>query len=56
MCQHIFEGRADGVTCRFCGYHMTPEQYAEYQDKRTEKKPQSATRKPRQKKEATTNE
>lgn len=30
MCQHIFEGRADGVTCRLCGYHMTPEEYAEY--------------------------
>ena len=30
MCQHIFEGRADGVTCRLCGYHMTPQEYAEY--------------------------
>ena len=30
MCNHIFEGRADGVTCRLCGHHMTPEEYDEY--------------------------
>lgn len=29
-CKHIFEGRADGVHCKLCGLHMTPEVYAAY--------------------------
>lgn len=56
MCQHIFEGRADGVTCTLCGYHMTASEYAEYLDQRNSKKPQGTARKPRKKKEATANE
>lgn len=30
MCNHIFEGRADGVTCILCGYHMTAAEYFAY--------------------------
>lgn len=41
MCQHIFEGRADGVTCRLCGYHMTPQEYAEYLHPSTPEEPEN---------------
>lgn len=72
MCQHIFEGRADGVTCRLCGYHMTPQEYAEYLRPSAPEEPENApavtvgpvdtstvkpmTKRARKKKEATTNE
>lgn len=43
-CKHVFEGRADGVHCRLCGLHMTPEEYAAYlsepQQAPTEAKPE----------------
>lgn len=29
-CKHIFEGRADGVHCKLCGLHMTPDEYSTY--------------------------
>lgn len=29
-CKHIFEGRADGVHCKLCGLHMTPDEYSAY--------------------------
>lgn len=27
-CKHIFEGRADGVHCKLCGLHITPDEYS----------------------------
>ena len=52
MCNHIFEGRAGGVTCILCGYHMTAAEYAEYI--KPPKKPE-APKRTRKKKEVTTN-
>lgn len=56
-CKHIFEGRADGVHCRLCGLHMTPEEYAAYlsgsKQVQKEKKPKEPqTRRGRKKAEA----
>lgn len=28
-CSHVFVGKADGVHCKLCGLHLTPEQYHE---------------------------
>lgn len=28
-CNHVFVGKADGVHCKLCGLHLTPEQYHE---------------------------
>lgn len=67
MCQHIFEGRADGVTCRLCGYHMTPQEYVKYLNPSAPEEPEAPASKPqsepmpkkpgarRKKKEATAN-
>jgi len=26
-CNHLFEGRADGVHCKLCGLHLSTEEY-----------------------------
>ena len=30
MCEHIFRGHADGVTCMRCGLRMTTDEYMAY--------------------------
>ena len=30
MCDHIFKGHADGVTCMRCGLRMTTDEYMAY--------------------------
>ena len=30
MCEHIFKGHADGVTCMRCGLRMTTDEYMAY--------------------------
>ena len=30
MCEHVFKGRADGVTCMRCGLWMTTDEYMAY--------------------------
>ena len=42
-CNHIFEGRADGVHCKKCNLYLTPEEYAEFL--KPKKEPNSAKRK-----------
>lgn len=29
-CNHVFEGRSDGVHCKLCGLHMTAKEYLEF--------------------------
>lgn len=29
MCEHIYIGSKDGVTCKLCGHHLTHEEYVE---------------------------
>lgn len=29
-CNHLFEGRADGVHCKLCGLHLSTEEYRRY--------------------------
>ena len=29
-CNHVFEGHADGVTCKHCGLRMTTDEYMAY--------------------------
>lgn len=29
-CNHVFEGHADGVTCKRCGLRMTTDEYVAY--------------------------
>lgn len=44
-CNHVFEGRADGVQCKLCGLHMTPDEYAQYlRSPSEEKKPEPVRR------------
>ena len=56
-CKHIFEGRADGVHCRLCGLHMTPDEYSAHlrgpEQPPEEKKPKAPqTKRGRKKAEA----
>ena len=30
MCEHVFKGHADGVTCMRCGLRMTTDEYMAY--------------------------
>ena len=46
-CNHVFEGRSDGVHCKLCGLHMNAKEYLAFlnQGKKEEKKPVKRTRK-----------
>lgn len=62
-CKHKFRGHKDGVTCLLCGLQMTPAEYAEFltpakPEPETPEAPakQSAPKRTRKKKEATTHE
>ena len=48
-CKHIFIGKADGVHCKLCSLHMTPDQYKAHVEptgrEQTEKQPPKRGRK-----------
>ena len=51
MCEHIFKGHADGVTCMRCGLRMTTDEYMAYlgtpEEPEAPKKPKR-TKKPKE--------
>ena len=51
MCEHIFKGHAEGVTCMRCGLRMTTDEYMAYlgtpEEPEAPKKPKR-TRKPKE--------
>ena len=51
MCEHVFKGHADGVTCMRCGLRMTTDEYMAYlgtpEEPEAPKKPKR-TRKPKE--------
>ena len=51
MCEHIFKGHAEGVTCKLCGLRMTTDEYMAYlgtpEEPEAPKKPKRA-RKPKE--------
>ena len=51
MCEHVFKGHADGVTCMRCGLRMTTDEYMAYlgtpEEPEAPKKPKRA-RKPKE--------
>ena len=51
MCDHVFMGHADGVTCMRCGLRMTTDEYMAYlatpEEPEAPKKPKRA-RKPKE--------
>ena len=51
MCEHVFKGHAEGVTCMRCGLRMTTDEYMAYlgtpEEPEAPKKPKRA-RKPKE--------
>ena len=51
MCEHVFKGHADGVTCMRCGLRMTTDEYMAYlgtpEEPEAPKKPKR-TKKPKE--------
>ena len=51
MCEHVFRGHAEGVTCMRCGLRMTTDEYMAYlgtpEEPEAPKKPKRA-RKPKE--------
>ena len=51
MCEHVFRGHVDGVTCMRCGLRMTTDEYMDYpgtpEEPKALKKPKR-TRKPKE--------
>ena len=51
MCDHVFKGHAEGVTCMRCGLRMTTDEYMAYlgtpEEPEAPKKPKR-TRKPKE--------
>ena len=47
MCDHIFIGHAEGVTCKRCGLRMTTDEYMAYLGTPATKKPKR-TKKPKE--------
>ena len=46
-CNHVFIGRAEGVTCKRCGLRMTTDEYMAYLGTPSPKKPKR-TKKPKE--------
>lgn len=47
-CDHVFEGHADGVTCKRCGLRMTTDEYMDYLGTPEVPKKPKRTRKPKE--------
>ena len=47
MCEHVFKGHAEGVTCMRCGLRMTTDEYMAYLGVPEEPKEPEAPKKPK---------